>query len=352
MPPQIPGRSAPQLTPFTARPIALDKSPLSADARFDRIIWNFPCVPAAAPAADGQAGELEANRALMCAFFQGVGARLTAGGEVHVTHKTRGPFAHWGLVRLAAEQGLQCRGCLVFSRAAYPGYQPRKVFDGTGFPTADARTFVFVREGDGPGSTLPPDEARADLGTPPPPQAPEAEAGKGGPAAKEALVQPNGRARVHRASRKRARRLQVHDAVRAARTEASAQAATLAVDSIPFWCPDGDSSSGGGGGTEVAPVDEVLLRRIEASFAAHTVATKSVADQSGLHLPGVAAAGSGRRRPSGGGGDDEGSDAGTAAGGSKRARRGAKAQRPAASSNPFAGLAEDSSDDSSGEDEE
>ena len=157
-------------------------------AGFDRCVWNFPC---AARGADGSAlsgaragadargsADLEANRKLVAAFCAGSAALLRAGGEVHLTHKVGlqqwrieeqggggdggggggggggsggggwggggggqggGEGAHGGA------EGLVYAGSVVFDRAAYPPYRPRKALDRSSFPISDAQTFVFVK---------------------------------------------------------------------------------------------------------------------------------------------------------------------------------------------------------------
>ena len=168
--------------------------------RFDRVVWNFPCVPppeegeggsgegegegegttsasGAGAGEDGQSRELEANKELLRSFFRSCRPLLrNGGGEVHVVHKTREPFSWWNIPRLAAEgfsgetveagEGaravaagstgdqptpLRYSGAVVFDRICYPGYTSKKVREGKrSFPTHDAVTHVFVND-DGSG---------------------------------------------------------------------------------------------------------------------------------------------------------------------------------------------------------
>eukprot|EP00937_MAST-01D_sp_MAST-1D-sp2_P005285 g5285.t1 len=108
--------------------------------------------------ADGQNEEMEVNKRMLRDFFGSVAAVLApppapgvAGGEVHITHKTKPPFSHWRIVELAARSPLLCGASVVFDRSLYPGYINMKVLDGSSFPCADAETFIFSRR-DGAGA--------------------------------------------------------------------------------------------------------------------------------------------------------------------------------------------------------
>jgi len=110
---------------------------------FDRIVWNFPCI-AGEGGADSQLKEMEDNKALMSSFFREAPAVLLPSGEIHVVHKTKPPFSHWGIENLAQEAGLELVGRVVFDRSNYPSYDNRKVTSGSGkFPTWDAVTYIW-----------------------------------------------------------------------------------------------------------------------------------------------------------------------------------------------------------------
>jgi 25S rRNA (uracil2634-N3)-methyltransferase len=109
----------------------------------DIVIWNFPCIRVD-KGADGQVSELELNQQLLRKFFQSVKYILQRNGEVHVTHKTIEPFSWWGLTQIAAEEGFQLYGQIVFDRWNYPGYINRKVLDKKSFPCHDARVSFIL----------------------------------------------------------------------------------------------------------------------------------------------------------------------------------------------------------------
>eukprot|EP00537_Pseudo-nitzschia_pungens_P004503 CAMPEP_0172367928 /NCGR_PEP_ID=MMETSP1060-20121228/24677_1 /TAXON_ID=37318 /ORGANISM="Pseudo-nitzschia pungens, Strain cf. cingulata" /LENGTH=333 /DNA_ID=CAMNT_0013092355 /DNA_START=100 /DNA_END=1101 /DNA_ORIENTATION=+ len=113
---------------------------------FDRIIWNFPCVRIPA-GADGQNQEMEQNKELLAQFFRLAGALLKPKtGELHITHKTKGAFAHWKLEEIGAENGdWSCRHKIVFDRCNYPGYVNKKVLSNKSFPIWDSQTYIFTR---------------------------------------------------------------------------------------------------------------------------------------------------------------------------------------------------------------
>ena len=145
---------------------------------FDRVVWNFPCVAGTLSRdADAQMAETAQNQALLRDFFRAcsgptgilrpaasaddVGAQRKdmvgssifgsnggfGGGEVHVAHKAKAPFGHWGIEQCAADGSgglLTFCGAVVFDRACFPGYNARKVHSGSGsFPTADALVYVW-----------------------------------------------------------------------------------------------------------------------------------------------------------------------------------------------------------------
>lgn len=116
---------------------------------FDFIIWNFPCIRMP-KGADGQVEELETNKLLLRKFFENCAYllkrqqdRSTPEGEVHLTHKTIEPFSWWGIEKIAADSGFQCRSKIVFDKYLFPGYVNKKVLDNKSFPLHDARVSVF-----------------------------------------------------------------------------------------------------------------------------------------------------------------------------------------------------------------
>lgn len=119
--------------------------------KFDRVIWNFPCIRAPA-GYDGQVDNLEENKCLLRGFFRNISAYLSDCGEVHVTHKTLEPFKWWDIAALAREEGLHHLRSVVFDRVAFPGYTNRKVLDRKSFPAHDAVTYVFTSRADCRGS--------------------------------------------------------------------------------------------------------------------------------------------------------------------------------------------------------
>ena len=144
---------------------------------YDRVVFNFPCLPVAA-GQDGQnpdskvadAAALDANRDLVRRFARSALAVLAPGGEVHVSHKTIEPYKWWGFPDLVtdAEAGLAYRGAYVFDRASFPPYANRKACDRASFTATDAVTYVYAGPGDASSATLPPrSEAPPDAAAPP-----------------------------------------------------------------------------------------------------------------------------------------------------------------------------------------
>jgi|UniRef100_K3XBJ3 25S rRNA (uracil2634-N3)-methyltransferase len=122
---------------------ATNKEQMQALGKFDRVIWNFPCVRAPR-GEDGQNQEMEINKKLLADFFALVGESLTPTGEIHVTHKTKPPYGQWGIEAIAENSKLRYVRAVVFDRCMYPGYSNKKVLSKGSFPIWDSQTFVFV----------------------------------------------------------------------------------------------------------------------------------------------------------------------------------------------------------------
>ncbi len=86
-----------------ARRLAFD------DESFDRIVFNFPCLPVS----DGKDGNsegsgkadaaaIEDNKELVRAFVRSAVPLLAPGGEIHIAHKTKEPFSWWGFPGLVS----------------------------------------------------------------------------------------------------------------------------------------------------------------------------------------------------------------------------------------------------------
>ncbi len=112
-----------------------------AARQYHRVIFNFPCVPDR-PGADGQAEQLEDNKALIRGFLDAAAQIAAPGAQVHIVHKTREPFSWWGIDKLAPPAVTYVRS-VVFDRALYPGYIPRKVGEDKSFPVHDAVSYCF-----------------------------------------------------------------------------------------------------------------------------------------------------------------------------------------------------------------
>ena len=134
----------------------VDARRLSFDESFDRIVFNFPCLPVAA-GKDGNseglgkadASAIEENKALVRAFVRSAVPLLAPGGEIHLAHKTKEPFSWWGFPGLVSHALLTYRGALVFDRAAYQPYANRKARDRKSFSAMDAVVYIYSKEGAG-----------------------------------------------------------------------------------------------------------------------------------------------------------------------------------------------------------
>ena len=120
----------------------IDAKTMRSLGQFDRIIWNFPCIRME-NGFDGQNEQMEENKNLLMIFFSHISHCLLPGGQVHVTHKTKGPFYRWNLVSLAQNSNLIYTGAVIFDRSLFPGYISRKVLSCKSFPMHDSQTYIF-----------------------------------------------------------------------------------------------------------------------------------------------------------------------------------------------------------------
>ncbi|KAK1415469.1 hypothetical protein QVD17_31251 [Tagetes erecta] len=113
--------------------------------KFDRIVYNFPHA--------GFCGDernlrvINKHRNLVGGFFENSSHMLRPRGEVHVSHKTTGPFVTWNIEDLASRSSLALVECVGFNISDYPGYQNKRG-DGSRsnepFHLGKCSTFKFI----------------------------------------------------------------------------------------------------------------------------------------------------------------------------------------------------------------
>ena len=135
--------------------VLIGKAPL----KFDRIVWNFPC-SAVSSGQDGQNSAMEINKELIRNFVKNAVPLLREGGEIHMAHKTKPPFNHWEIEKVASEglkkqqtdydgknkpkaNSMEYKGRIVFDKCCLPPYTPRKALDKKSFTCHDACVYVF-----------------------------------------------------------------------------------------------------------------------------------------------------------------------------------------------------------------
>ena len=118
--------------------------------KFHRIVWNFPCT-AITSGQDGQNDAMEENKELVRKFVANALSYLHDDGEIHMCHKTKPPYNHWGLEKVALEgittndneRQFEYKGRIVLDKCTLPPYTPRKALDKKSFPCHDACFYVF-----------------------------------------------------------------------------------------------------------------------------------------------------------------------------------------------------------------
>jgi hypothetical protein len=116
----------------------------AAEASFDFVVFNFPCIATEVEGEDAQNRAMLENQTLLRKFGVEAARLLKPSGQVHVSHKTKAAFKHWDVPGfIASESTLRSLCAVVFDRCAYPGYINRKARDRKSFPVTDAVVFVF-----------------------------------------------------------------------------------------------------------------------------------------------------------------------------------------------------------------
>ncbi|KAJ0042643.1 hypothetical protein Pint_17704 [Pistacia integerrima] len=112
--------------------------------KFDRIIFNFP--HAGFHGKEHNVLMIKMHRSLVQGFFRNASGMLRASGEVHVSHKTTGPFCSWNLEELAYRNSLSLIECVGFKIEDYPGYNNKRGDAwrcDESFPLGECSTFKF-----------------------------------------------------------------------------------------------------------------------------------------------------------------------------------------------------------------
>ncbi|CAN6211052.1 unnamed protein product [Urochloa humidicola] len=91
---------------------------------FDRIVFNFPHAGFRGP--EDQAHMISLHKELLRSFFCNVCHLLKPYGEIHVRHKTGGPYDRWDLEHLASDSSLIMFEKENFQKANYPGYNQKR----------------------------------------------------------------------------------------------------------------------------------------------------------------------------------------------------------------------------------
>ena len=131
----------------------LPKDVVNNKVKFHRIVWNFPCT-AINSGQDGQNDAMEQNKELVRKFVANALPYLHDEGEIHMCHKTKPPYNHWGLEKVAlegitvdngsdSERQFEYKGRVVLDKCVLPPYTPRKALDKKSFPCHDACFYVF-----------------------------------------------------------------------------------------------------------------------------------------------------------------------------------------------------------------
>lgn len=87
------------------------------------------------------------HKDLVLGFFKNASRMLCPDGEIHVNHKTTGPFNNWNIENLASQCFLTLIGCPDFKKEDYAGYNNKRGDSARcdePFPLGKCSTFKFV----------------------------------------------------------------------------------------------------------------------------------------------------------------------------------------------------------------
>ncbi|XP_057444596.1 uncharacterized protein At4g26485-like [Lotus japonicus] len=123
----------------------MSQHPRLMHTRFHRIIFNFPHAGFICRESDAFMIQLHQN--LVSGFLSNAKQMIYGDGEIHITHKTTGPFSMWDIEKLGEIKGLILREEEEFYQWAYLGYKNKR---GSGrkcdksFPIGKSSTFKFA----------------------------------------------------------------------------------------------------------------------------------------------------------------------------------------------------------------
>ncbi|OAY71381.1 Uncharacterized protein ACMD2_27058 [Ananas comosus] len=133
--------------------------------KFHRIVFNFPHAGFKGKEDDPQVIRVDSalllspvilpsilcfslHRSLVMGFLSNASDMLRPYGEVHISHKTAGPFKRWNPEELASKASLLLVECSDFRIGDYPGYNNKRgdgFFCDEPFPLVECSTFKFRR---------------------------------------------------------------------------------------------------------------------------------------------------------------------------------------------------------------
>lgn len=134
------------------------------DIKFDRVIFNFPCIPGEGTSQDAQLNEIETNKLLLKSFFRA--SEQLSIREIHITHKCKGAFMSWNIPSLSSESKFEFQHAHVFDKELYPGYENKKVNQKGSFPAFDAKTYIFQNKDVGEIESLEKTDSKVNLTVP------------------------------------------------------------------------------------------------------------------------------------------------------------------------------------------
>uniref|UniRef100_A0A803LQD3 25S rRNA (uridine-N(3))-methyltransferase BMT5-like domain-containing protein n=1 Tax=Chenopodium quinoa TaxID=63459 RepID=A0A803LQD3_CHEQI len=92
--------------------------------KFDRIVFNFP--HAGFHGTEQSLHLINKHKRLVDGFLYNASHMLRPNGEIHVNHKTSGPFCLWNIEKLASQNSLLLISCVPFKIEDYPGYNNKR----------------------------------------------------------------------------------------------------------------------------------------------------------------------------------------------------------------------------------
>ena len=97
------------------------------EKKFDKVIFNFPCIPGDSTAKDAQLNEIEQNKDMLDKFFQALSKMSPRPKQVEISHKCKGAFRSWNIKERCENSAYEFSHAVIFDKDLFELYENKKV---------------------------------------------------------------------------------------------------------------------------------------------------------------------------------------------------------------------------------